>query len=86
MSVADGRVAADVAYEKRLSKELLNENILLRRDADNGGNVPTERLLSTLEPYLLDIANLEDKPSTDEVRSITERMKKNEIIAALQVY
>ncbi|HEY0079793.1 MAG TPA: hypothetical protein VGB73_14355 [Pyrinomonadaceae bacterium] len=86
MSAAEGPSTADVAYEKRLSRELLNENILLRRDADNGGNVPTERLLSTLEPYLLDIANLEDKPSTDELRSITERMKKNEIIAALQVY
>ena len=86
MSGGEDRSTADVAYEKRISRELLNENILLRRDADNGGNVPTERLLSTLEPYLLDIANLEDKPSTDEVRSITERMKKNEIIAALQVY
>lgn len=86
MSLEEGQPTGDVAYEKQLSKELLSENMMLRRDAETVGNVPTERLLSTLEPYLLDIANLQDRPSTEDVRSITERMKKHEIIAALQVY
>ena len=87
-SLADKETAStgDVAYEKRLSRELLSTNILLRRDAETEGNVPAERLLSSLEPFLLDIANLEDNPSHTQVRSIQERMKKQEIIAALQVY
>ncbi|HVF51146.1 MAG TPA: zf-HC2 domain-containing protein [Pyrinomonadaceae bacterium] len=83
---AEGASATDVAYEKRISSELLNENILLRRDAATEGNTPTAQLLSTLEPFLLDISNLHDQPSKDDVRSIQERMRKREIIAALQVY
>jgi anti-sigma factor RsiW len=78
--------STDVAYEKRLSRELLNENIMLRRDAETEGNVPTERLLSALEPFLLDISNLHDNPSKQDVRSIQARIGKKEIIAALQVY
>jgi hypothetical protein len=34
----------------------------------------------------LDISNLRDEPSREEVRSIKERMQKKEIIASLQVY
>lgn len=83
---AEGMAASNVAYEKRVSSELLNENILLRRDAATEGNSPTAQLLSTLEPFLLDISNLHDQPSRDDLRSIQERMRKKEIIAALQVY
>ncbi|MGH9902225.1 MAG: hypothetical protein ACRD68_10505, partial [Pyrinomonadaceae bacterium] len=84
-SLAEGESDA-VAYEKQVSKTLLNENIVLRREAETDNNLPTKRVLSTLEPILLDIANLQDKPSPDDVRSIKDRMQKNEIIAALQVY
>ncbi|MEW6733546.1 MAG: hypothetical protein AB1489_19615 [Acidobacteriota bacterium] len=76
----------DLSYERDLSQRLLIENVLLRNDAQARGNIPIEDLLSTLEPFLLDIANLESNPSLDEVRSIQERIEKNEIIAALQIY
>lgn len=76
----------DLAYEKQRSRGLLSNNILLRRDAEAKGNLPVQELLGSLEPFLLDIANLQDKPSTDDVRSIKERMQKKEIVAALQVY
>ncbi|HSB11994.1 MAG TPA: hypothetical protein VLM38_21085 [Blastocatellia bacterium] len=76
----------DLAYEKQQSKGLLYKNIVLRRDAEAKGNQPAENLLSTLEPFLLDIANLPDRPTTDEVRSIKERMQKKEIVSALQIY
>jgi hypothetical protein len=82
----ESEAGGEIAYEKQRSKELLNENILLRRDAEAVGNLPARQLLSTLEPFLLDISNLNDQPSKEDVRSIKERMKKNEIIAALQVY
>lgn len=83
---ADGRHDPDIAYEKQRSRGLLSDNILLRRNAEAKGNMPAEELLGSLEPFLLDIANLPDKPSDDEVRSIKQRMQKKEIVSALQVY
>jgi hypothetical protein len=77
---------SDLAYEKQRSRGLLSKNILLRRDAEAKGNMPVEELLGSLEPFLLDIANLGDRPSTNDVRSIKERMQKKEIVSALQVY
>jgi hypothetical protein len=76
----------EIAYERQRSRGLLSRNILLRRDAEAKGNLPVEELLGSLEPFLLDIANLPDKPSNDDVRSIKDRMHKKEIISALQVY
>jgi len=78
--------AADLDHEKRQSKSLLYQNILLRRDAENSGNLPAEEVLSNLEPVLLDISNLPDRPSSDEVRSIKDRIHKKEILGLLQVY
>jgi len=78
--------ALDIAYERRQSQKLLYQNILLRRDAAAKGNLPIEEALNSLEPMLLDIANLPPKPSPDDVRSIKERIQKNEIVAELQVY
>ncbi|HZM87542.1 MAG TPA: hypothetical protein VFF31_13550 [Blastocatellia bacterium] len=77
---------SDVSYERQHSRALLSNNILLRREAEAKGNIPVEELLGSLEPFLLDIANLPDRPSNAEVRSIKERMQKKEIVSALQVY
>lgn len=78
--------ALDVSYEKERSKKLLGDNILLRRNAESTGNVPVEDLLGSLEPILLDIANLPEKPAADDIRAIRERIQRKEIIATLQVY
>ncbi|MDT7605454.1 MAG: hypothetical protein QOF61_3451 [Acidobacteriota bacterium] len=77
--------ASDIAYEKRRSRELLYHNIVIRREAASKGNVAVESLLSSLEPILIDIANLPDKPAQEDMRSITDRMKKKNIVAMLQV-
>jgi hypothetical protein len=76
----------DVAYEKQRSRTLLSQNTVLRRGAEAKGNMPVGELLGSVEPFLLDIANLPDKPNSDDVRSIKTRMQKKEIIAALQIY
>jgi len=76
----------DLSYEKQQSRGLVYKNILLRRDAEAKGNMPAEELLGSLEPFLLDIANLPDRPSNADVRSIKERMQKKEIVSALQIY
>jgi hypothetical protein len=76
----------DVSFEKALSRRLLNENVVLRRDAEMRGKFPTKILLSDLEPFLIDIANLPDKPAPNDLRVIKERVLKTEIVAALLGY
>jgi hypothetical protein len=76
---------SEIAFEKRLSRELLSQNMFLRRSAESSGKISTAELLSDLEPYLLDIANLTERPSRDDVRTIRNRIQKNEIVAELQV-
>jgi hypothetical protein len=78
--------AVEATNEKERSKVVLQKNVLLRRKAEGKGNLPAGELLGSLEPLLLDIANLPEKPSQDDVRSIKERIQKTEIIATLQIY
>lgn len=82
----EGGTEFDLAYERQSSRRLLASNVLLRRDAEARRNLPMEDLLGSLEPFLLDIANLPDAPTGDDVRVIKARMEKKEIITALQVY
>jgi hypothetical protein len=83
---ASGAGSLDVAYEKNLSRKLLAQNATLQLEAEVKGDKGTKQVLDTIEPFLLDIANLRENPSRDEVRSIRERVRKNQIVAALQVY
>jgi len=82
----DNDVEIDVSYDKALSRRLLNENIVLRRDAEMKAKYPTKMLLSDLEPLLIDIANLPDQAKPEEVRVIKDRVQKTEIVAALIGY
>lgn len=88
-SIKNTRVAegeGDLAYEREMARKLLAENASLQIDADADNNKTAQRVLKELEPYLNDIANLRDKPARGELRSIRERMERQEIIAALHVY
>jgi hypothetical protein len=78
--------SVNLAYEKTSARKLLAENATLQLDADVRGDKETRQVLDRIEPFLLDIANLGERPSREEVRSLKERVEKNEIIAALQVY
>ena len=84
--VSDGDEEIDVTYDKALSRRLLNENVVLRRDAEMKAKFPTKTLLADLEPFLLDIANLPDHARPEDVRVIKERVQKTEIVAALLDY
>jgi hypothetical protein len=84
--VSEDESEVDVSYEKSLSRRLLNENVVLRRDAEMSGKFPTKTLLSDLEPFLIDIANLPDRASPDDLRVIKERVQKTEIVADLRSY
>jgi len=83
---AEGGDTFDVAYERKLSRKLLGENVTLQLDAETRGDKETKQVLDRIEPYLLDIANMHDNASREEVRSLRERIDRKEIIAALQVY
>jgi Putative zinc-finger len=78
--------AEELAYDKRVSKDLLFRNIVLRREAEGAENAPAKSLLGSLEPLLLDIANLPARPASGDLASIKRRIRKSEIVAALQVY
>jgi hypothetical protein len=86
VAIADGDDEIDVTYDKALSRRLLNENVVLRRDAEMKAKFPTKTLLADLEPFLIDIANLPDNARAEDLRVIRERVQKTEIVAALVDY
>lgn len=83
---SEGGAGFDLAYERRFSRELLGRNILLRREAQSDGDEATARLLGQLEPFLLDIANLDEMAASAQVRSISERVRREGIIARLRLF
>ena len=86
VQVSEGDEEIDVTYDKALSRRLLNENVVLRRDAEMKAKFPTKSLLADVEPFLIDIANLPDHARPEDVRVIKERVQKTEIVAALMGY
>lgn len=83
---SDDDQEVDVTYEKTESRRLLNENVVMRRDAEATGKYPTKSVLGSLEPFLIDIANLPDKASASDVRQIKDRVQRTEIVAELRSY
>jgi hypothetical protein len=83
---SDDEQDVDVSYEKAESRRLLNENVVLRRDAEAAGKFPTKSVLGSLEPFLIDIANLPDNAAASDVRQIKERVQRTEIVAELRSY
>lgn len=82
--LSDADPALDVADARRLSKRLLYSNIALRREAAGAGDPLAEGWLDSLEPILLDISNLPDKPSPDAVGSIKERIRRRQLVGVVQ--
>jgi hypothetical protein len=86
IELSDDDQEVDVSYEKAESRRLLNENIVLRRDAEMAGKFPVKSVLGSLEPFLIDIANLPDKAPAKDLRQIRDRVQKTQIVAELRGY
>jgi hypothetical protein len=86
IQLSDDDQEVDVSYEKAESRRLLNDNIVLRRDAEMAGKFPAKSVLGSLEPFLIDIANLPDKAPAKDLRQIRDRVQKTEIVAELRGY
>jgi hypothetical protein len=77
--------AEEVGYERKRAKQLVLQNMLLKREADAAGDAQISSLLENLEPILIDIANLPDKPDENAVRAIRERVERKNIVGLLRV-
>ena len=75
----------EISYERKLAQQLVYQNMILRREADSSGDAQTASLLESLEPILLDIANLPDKARQNQVRAIKDRFERKNIVALLQI-
>jgi hypothetical protein len=82
---AETEGGAELSYERQRAQQLLYQNMMLRREADTAGDVQVATLLESLEPILLDIANLPADAKDDEVRAIQDRVQRKNIVALLQV-
>lgn len=80
----DNDPTLDVADARRLSKRLLYTNIALRREAAGAGDISVKGWLDSLEPVLLDISNLPNRPSPEAVGSIKERIRRRQLVGVLQ--
>jgi negative regulator of sigma E activity len=77
--------AKEVSYERKRAQQLVLQNMMLRREADAAGDVQLSSLLESLEPILIDIANLPDKPDENAVLTIRQRVERKNIVPLLRV-
>jgi hypothetical protein len=83
-SFRNARADDDLSYERARSERLLYRNIVLRREAASRNDPLLASVLGRLEPILLDIANLPDRPAPADVASIRERVRRQNLVVILQ--
>lgn len=81
---ADADGGFDIAYERELAARLLSRNIDLRRRALILRDPVAAEVLDRVEPYLVEISNLDDAPSDEVVLAIKQRVRNQNVIASIQ--
>jgi hypothetical protein len=79
------KAGEELGHERRRAQRLFYQNVMLRREADSSGDVEVATLLQSLEPILLDIANLPQDAPGSEVRAIKDRVERQNLVALLQI-
>jgi hypothetical protein len=85
VSGANKDLEREIGYERKRAQQLVYQNIVLRREAEASGDIQVATLLGSLEPVLIDIANLRKKPHRDDLYAIKDRMERKSLVALLQV-
>jgi hypothetical protein len=85
-NIEEGIDLIDIDREKLRAQKLLEHNIRLRRRAADELNISIEDTLSLVEPFLQQIANLDNRTKPEELTQLKQRIIENELIARLQVY
>lgn len=75
----------ELSHGRNRARQLLYQNIVLRREATTKGDIQIASLLDSLEPILIDIANLPANAAADDVRTIQQRMERQSLVPLLQV-
>lgn len=81
-----GDTLADISFEKGLARALLGRNAVLRQEVEEQGDIRSNELLAGIEPFLLDIANLPDRASPQEMGVIKDVLEEFGLITELQIY
>lgn len=76
---------AELGHERRRAQQLFYQNVMLRREADSSGDIQVATLLQSLEPILLDIANLPNDAQHSDVKEIKDRVERQNLVALLQI-
>ncbi|HEV7395345.1 MAG TPA: zf-HC2 domain-containing protein [Pyrinomonadaceae bacterium] len=76
---------AELSHERQRAQQLFYQNVMLRREADSAGDVQVATLLQSLEPILLDIANLPNDAQHSDVKEIKDRVERQNLVALLQI-
>jgi hypothetical protein len=71
----------DISFEKQLARRILSQNAFFRREAGTKKQLLVEELLADFEPFLLDVANLPDRSSREDLRSINSLYGKEVVLA-----
>ena len=75
----------DISYERRVAKDLYNNSVNFRREAQSQGNLPVENLLVDLEGILGAITKLPRKAASSDTNVINGRIQESGIIGKLQI-
>ena len=85
-SAGAGDEELDVSYANQLSKRLLHANKELQREMKDKGDLRSETVLSSVAPFLSEIAALPDRVSRAEAQRIEQHLQREGVVAALPVF
>ncbi len=86
MTIEEDGSYPNISFERRYARRLLNSGRILKHNLPVHNGVTLEDILIDLELCLLDIANLPENPSSEEVNLLIAELRKKGAVALLQPY
>jgi hypothetical protein len=82
---ADAGDHAGLPGQQKLARDLLDDNRLYRRSAQQVGDAEVAHVLDELERVLIEIANAPSDPSATDLREIRNRIQSQDLVFKVQV-